>query len=421
MPAPTPPVIPEAFAQDGDRATIPDISGFTGRADWKSGFPLITMEPKISGGIPPDGRDFNGVLYAISAHAFYTQAGQPFTYSIDISTAASGYGAGAVLGSTDAKTLWYNLSSGNTADPDANGANWVSAFTYGEMAISELTGGTRTLTRLEARFGTLVLSGSLVANQAVVLPTFIKDWRIVNNCTGAFDVTVKTASGTGVVVPQGGYTASVGVFGNGTDIYLSVPPVSLPIAVTPDPNTLALRDNTGSVFARYFNGNTAPEAVTVANVMVTNNSDGNFRKLAMANFLLQAFNNAALTGVPTAPTPPPGDVSKKIVTTDFLTTTQSLAVNGYTKLFGGLIIQWGSVHVGNLPPQPAHAVASVIFPIAFSTLFQVYGTLSDPLGGPGAPLPPYKVSESVTGADWWLYEINPGTQDVTLNWFAIGK
>ncbi len=318
MPAPNPPVIPEAFAQDGDRATIPPISGFTGRADWKNGFPEITMEAKIAGGIPPDGRDFNGVLYAVSAHAFYTQAGQPFVYSSDVSTAISGYGLGAVIGSVDAKTLWYNILADNTADPDVAGTGWVSAFTYGSITISGLTGGTRTLTRLESRFKLIVLTGLLVANQAVVMPNDVTDWRIVNNTTGAFTVTVRTAAGTGVDVPQGGYTAAVGIYGNGTDIFLGVQPVALPIAVTPDPNTLIMRDNVGRAFVTYLNGSAPPETVTVANVIVTNNANGYFRKQAVGDFTTQIFTDAALTGDPTAPTQLGSDNSTKIATTAFV-------------------------------------------------------------------------------------------------------
>jgi hypothetical protein len=420
VPAPTPPVIPEPFAQSGDRATIPDISGVTGRADWRVGFPAITMEAKIAGGIPPDGRDFNGIYWSISSHAFYAQGGQPYKYSTDISTAIGTYALGAMIGSADAKTLWYNNVNDNAADPDTDSSGWVSAFTYGSITISGLTGGTRTLTRLESRFGLIVLTGALASNQAVVLPNDKTEWRIVNSCTGAFTVTARTASGTGVVVPQGDFSTSTEVYSNGTDIFFSVPPISLPIAVTPTPNTLIMRDNVGDGFARYFNGNTSAEAVTVANVLVTNNANGYFRKISFSDFLLQTFADAALTGVPTAPTPPPGDSSKKIVTTDFLTTSQTLAVNGHATLFGGLIFQWGSVHVGNLPPSPTPAIVAITFPVAFTTIFQVFGTLSDPLHGVGGVFSPVKSTQSNTGAEWYINELNSGVQDVTLNWFALG-
>lgn len=419
MPAPTPPVIPEAFAQSGDRTTIPDIAGFAGRASWSVGFPPITMEDKIAGGMPPDGRDVNGALYAISAHAFYIQAGQPFTYDSTVSTAISGYGLGAVVGSSDGKTLWYNISSGNTADPDGAGTNWVSAFTYGSLNISGLTGGTRTLTRLESRFALLILSGTLAANQAIVLPTDVREWRIVNSTTGSFTVTVRTNAGTGVSVPQGGYTAAVGVYGNGTDIFLDVQPVALPIAVTPDPNTLLKRDNVGDSFSHYFNGSVAAETVAVANVLVTNVADGYFRKITLGNFLLQGLNNAALTGIPTAPTAAPGTSNTQVATTAFINPGATLNANGNIKLPGGIMIQWGSVHVGDVPGLPAHATVNITYPTAFVALYQFFHSLADTTGGVGGPLA-YDVSSNAAGAVVSVSEINAGVQDVTVRWFAVG-
>jgi hypothetical protein len=318
---PTPTFIPEPFATAGSKAVIPDNSGAAGRADWHLGFPPITMEAKVAGGIPPDGRDFNGVLYDLSTHVFYSQAGQPYTYSIDISDAIGGYKLGSVIGSADNKTLWYNNTADNTADPDTNNSGWVSVFTYGSIGITGLTGGTRTLSRLESRFGLIVLSGALVSNQSIVFPNDIADWRIVNNCTGAFTVTARTAAGTGVAIPQGGFTAPTGVYGNGgvsADIYLDVPPVVLPIDVAPTPNTLLMRDNTGDGFVRYLNSSAPPEAVTIANIIVTNNSDTYFRKLSFSGFLTQAFVNAALTGAPTAPTPLTTDAATRIATKEYV-------------------------------------------------------------------------------------------------------
>lgn len=317
MPVTTPPLIPEAFAENGTRATIPDTTVAAGRASYDLGFPPITMQEKIAGGMPPDGRDMNGILYALSAHALYLQGGQPFKYDSAVSTAIGGYGVGAILESTDGMTLWMNTVNGNTTDPNASGAGWIPISSYGFTFITSLTGGTRTLTRVEARNDTIVLSGTLVANQTIVLPTDLRTWRIVNLTSGSFTTTVKTSGGTGVTSPQGGYSASVGVFGDGTNIYLSVPSVTLPIAVSPDPDTLAKRDNVGDLFARYFNSSPGAESFTVGTVVATNGSDGYLRKMTFANFLLQALSNAALTGNPTAPTQAVGNNSTRIANTAF--------------------------------------------------------------------------------------------------------
>lgn len=320
MPVTTPPLIPQPFAQSGDRAAIPNTTAVLGRASYAEGFPAETMQPKVAGGVPPDGRDMNGILYALSAHAAYVQAGQPYLYDAAVAAAIGGYGIGTILGSADGSTIWLNLTAANSTDPDASGAGWIPIASYGFSPISGLVGGTRILTRAEARYGTLVLSGTLVANQNIVLPTDLREWRIVNLTTGSFTTTVKTSGGVGVPVPQGGYAASVGVYCNGTEIFLEVPPVALPIAVSPDPNTLAKRDNAGDIFARFFNAANPNEAFAVASVMASNGSDNYLRRISFANFIAQVLANAALSGNPTAPTQAAGNNSTRIATTAYVDT-----------------------------------------------------------------------------------------------------
>lgn len=78
----TPVVIPEPFAENGAKNTIPDQSpGSTEpNASWNTGFPPITMINRQAGGKPPLGADFNGILNALSQHAFFTQSGCIFPW-----------------------------------------------------------------------------------------------------------------------------------------------------------------------------------------------------------------------------------------------------------------------------------------------------------------------------------------------------
>lgn len=420
MPVTIPDIIPEPFANSGDRASIPDTTGSAGRASWSLGFPPDTMEAKIAGGIPPDGRDFNGVLYELSAHAFFTQAGQPYQYNSTVSTAASGYGLGAVLGSSDGKTLWYNLLSGNTANPDSGGTNWVSAFTYGAITISGLTGGTRTLTRLESRFGLLILTGALVANQALVFPNDIGNWRIVNLTTGSFTVTARTATGTGVTIPQGDYSTSVGIYGNGDptspDIYLDVPPVSLPIAVTPDANTLLKRDNVGDGFCRYFNSSSLPEVPAVQNVIVTNAIDGYYRKISISNFE-QQLHLSAINGQVVN-----GQVPQSAVSQFFNTTTTS--AGKVTVLPDGTRIARGTINTGDIPGSPSSQITSIsLASMGFTSTPVITVTVQDQnvsTSGDGGVFTPVIKNPSSTGFTVYLNELNSFTQNITLNWIAIG-
>lgn len=63
----------------------------------------------------------------------------------------------------------------------------------------------------------ITLAGTLAANINIILPAWRKSWRITNNTSGAFSITVKTISGTGVICPQ---NASIEVIGDGTNITL---------------------------------------------------------------------------------------------------------------------------------------------------------------------------------------------------------
>lgn len=66
-----------------------------------------------------------------------------------------------------------------------------------------------TLTDTQFTFGqqshaaVLELSGTLSANVNIIVPTRSKTYLVKNACTGAFTVTVKTASGTGAIADQG--------------------------------------------------------------------------------------------------------------------------------------------------------------------------------------------------------------------------
>lgn len=54
----------------------------------------------------------------------------------------------------------------------------------------------------ESRNAILELTGLITANINVIVPNRDKEYRIHNNTTGAFTITVKTAAGSGVIVEQ---------------------------------------------------------------------------------------------------------------------------------------------------------------------------------------------------------------------------
>lgn len=149
MPTPvSPPVILIPFANAGDRNVIPtpsQIGTNDGAASWTDGFPPRTMLP-IPPGIPPDGKDINGALYAVSSHTVWSQAGGRYYW--DASVAANGgYPLNALLASTGSPTLlWLNLLAGNTTNPDGGSpSNWqgvqLGGTASGTLTPSALAAG----------------------------------------------------------------------------------------------------------------------------------------------------------------------------------------------------------------------------------------------------------------------------------------
>ncbi len=380
MSVPVPPVVTQAFGFDADPAfitvPIPDTQPIDPvRASYEFGFPPVTFAPEVSGGLPPDGRDFNGILNTVTAHCAYIQAGQPYAFNAAVPAALTGYGAGAQLGMSDGSGFWFNLTANNAVDPDtsttsANG--WTAGYVYGFTTITGLTGGTVTLTNLQHRRGTIVLSGTLTSNLQLVFPTLLREWRIVNQCTGAFTVTVKTAAGTGVVVPAGSFSSPVSVYGDGTNLYPVVAPFVLPLSVAPTPDSIVQRNSTGYVFGVYLNQSSAVEVPTIGAVFVQNTAvDGFLRKISLTNFQSQLtlsliggtaaniqipqsavtqhsaalFASPTLTGNPTAPTPSPGDNDTSIATTAFVVAARQKACGGRVTGSTGALV--GSFNVNS--------------------------------------------------------------------------
>lgn len=65
-----PQVLAGAFAYNGERNEIAEDATGNYLASLEQGFPPITMQPKSSGGTPPDGKDFNGLGYLLSQFYF---------------------------------------------------------------------------------------------------------------------------------------------------------------------------------------------------------------------------------------------------------------------------------------------------------------------------------------------------------------
>ncbi|MFJ3045320.1 gp53-like domain-containing protein, partial [Herbaspirillum chlorophenolicum] len=105
----------------------------------------------------------------------------------------------------------------NTNNPDTGGANWAPIDGYGITAVTGLTNANVTLSATQYAKKIITLAGTLTGNVQIIFPTTMQQWLVVNNTTGAFTVTCKTASGTGAAVPQGGVQS---FWGDGTNLNL---------------------------------------------------------------------------------------------------------------------------------------------------------------------------------------------------------
>jgi hypothetical protein len=114
------------WATGGLKNAIPaNANPTTGNAGYDQGFPPVNMTPKVAGGIPPFGQDFNGILFEITTILRYMQAGGLPTYSSSLSTAIGGYSKGAVVIGSDGLTLFHSQVDNNTNDPNTNPTGWL--------------------------------------------------------------------------------------------------------------------------------------------------------------------------------------------------------------------------------------------------------------------------------------------------------
>ena len=100
------------------------ISITPGAASLTDGFPPLTFLPLPSGGIPPFGKDFNGILNQITAWLQWYQAGGLSYYNAAFQTAIGGYPNTAVLVAATGQWLWVSTADNNVTNPDTGGAGW---------------------------------------------------------------------------------------------------------------------------------------------------------------------------------------------------------------------------------------------------------------------------------------------------------
>ena len=134
-----PVLIPQAFAANGSKNNIQNTRQ-PGQdpedATWSDGFPNVTMQPIESGGLPPKGMDFNGILNALSATIVHMQKGNLFYFDKVYCDAFGGYQKGAILLADDGTKVFISVADRNTNNPNQNPQSWEVIAGIGLNAAS---------------------------------------------------------------------------------------------------------------------------------------------------------------------------------------------------------------------------------------------------------------------------------------------
>ena len=108
--------------------TIPNTTTSNQEASFELGFPPDTMVPVVSGGIPPLGADFNGILNLLSTHAKFLNIGGVYKFDASVATIIGGYDKGTVLQSDDGTIAYVSAIDNNTINfnttPSSIGVEW---------------------------------------------------------------------------------------------------------------------------------------------------------------------------------------------------------------------------------------------------------------------------------------------------------
>jgi hypothetical protein len=122
--------VPFASAAPAGNSTypVPTTPQTGGLASLPTGFTAVNFTPVAAGGIPPWGKDMNGILQQTTAWLQWIQAGGGIAaYDAAFQTLIGGYFNGSMVRSVvTVGTLWISTIDNNTSNPDATGAGWVT-------------------------------------------------------------------------------------------------------------------------------------------------------------------------------------------------------------------------------------------------------------------------------------------------------
>lgn len=183
-------------------------------------------------------------------------------------------------------------------------------------------------------------------------------------------------------------------------------------------NSLCLRDPNGDIFTRYINaGSPNNEGGPYAQLVYTLGTDGYLRKGALTSVEAQ-MNLAAIGGVVTPSQVPQGAVTQYSPQIFTFNPSQSQGSPGFTTIPGGVVIEWGSVSLGDVVSP---VTGTVTFPKPFHAIFSITVSAQDTANGGATTVIASVGPSNTTSFIWGAREFVTAVQNETVLWTAIGN
>jgi hypothetical protein len=189
------------------------IGKINGAASFIDGFPPLNFTPVAAGGVPPFGKDANGLLNQMTAWDQWVQAGGVMRYDAAFQSQLGGYPSQARVGSVTTPFLvWQSTRDDNMTNPDTGGANWqtpvfpdIGTTTFGTMpalTVSAALPSSPTSLGANLRF---IGNGTVAPNKTI---------RVIN---GQFKIMNNSGGTPCISIDDAGNVSDIGDIGaNGT-------------------------------------------------------------------------------------------------------------------------------------------------------------------------------------------------------------
>jgi hypothetical protein len=101
-------------------------------ASLTDGFPPLSFQASASGGCPPFGQDFNGILKQVTQWGQWQAAGGPLVFDNTFAANIGGYPRqGTLSNATTPGCWWVSQIDNNLGNPDAGALNWLNTCALG--------------------------------------------------------------------------------------------------------------------------------------------------------------------------------------------------------------------------------------------------------------------------------------------------